>query len=119
MTGEEAKKVLGRAAALDASMDPYLRQAMNMGAEALDAIEKLQYSEDVYKKQAEMLKSMITYYRKDEKPIRRNGVWLCPACGKKLQENQSYCHLCGKKIGWEGTPRWKSKDRYKRGGKRR
>ena len=36
----------------------------------------------------------------ESKPIYKSGVWVCPDCGKKIPYNHSFCHWCGKKIGW-------------------
>lgn len=36
----------------------------------------------------------------EAKPIHKSGVWVCPACGKKIPYHHSYCHWCGKKVGW-------------------
>ena len=43
---------------------------------------------------------MSKHYETVAKPIQKSGVWVCPACGKKIPYNHSYCHWCGKKVGW-------------------
>lgn len=40
-------------------------------------------------------------YTIEHKPEWRNGVWCCPACGKRIQYHHSYCHKCGKRVGWD------------------
>ncbi len=45
---------------------------------------------------------MLTKYCYGKKPIMENGVWLCPDCGRCIQFKHSYCHWCGRKMGWEG-----------------
>ena len=115
MTTEMAKEII--LDELKGDVPTPLRNAMNMAVHALDSWDINQDIEYDYKKQADMLKSMIAYYRKDEKPIRRDGMWLCPACGKKITEWHSYCHLCGKKVGWGSV--LKRKPIHKSGGKKR
>lgn len=61
--------------------------------EAMDII-------DDYEKVATNEARMSQHYESAEKPIRKSGVWVCPACGKKIPHHHSYCHWCGKKIGW-------------------
>ena len=45
---------------------------------------------------------MIQHYETMAKPVHRSGVWCCPSCGKRIQYNHSFCHYCGKRIGWVG-----------------
>lgn len=52
-------------------------------------------------KQKAELERMIRHYETKSAPVRQNGVWCCPSCGKRVQSNHSHCHRCGKKIGWE------------------
>ena len=33
-------------------------------------------------------------------PTRKDGVWHCPECNRRVQINTSYCHRCGKKLRW-------------------
>ena len=34
------------------------------------------------------------------KPFLKDGVWHCPACNGRCKPNHSFCHRCGKKLGW-------------------
>lgn len=50
---------------------------------------------------AQEYSGLMTKYCCEAKPIKQNGVWVCPDCGRKTSYNHSYCHWCGKKIGWK------------------
>lgn len=30
----------------------------------------------------------------------KDGVWHCPDCNGRCRLNNSFCHRCGKKLGW-------------------
>jgi len=32
--------------------------------------------------------------------ILKDGVWHCPDCRHRVAPNHSFCHRCGKKLGW-------------------
>ena len=34
------------------------------------------------------------------KPLLKDGVWHCPDCNGRCRPNNSFCHRCGKKLGW-------------------
>lgn len=34
------------------------------------------------------------------KPLLKGGVWHCPDCSRRVSPNHSFCHRCGKKLGW-------------------
>jgi len=34
------------------------------------------------------------------KPLLKDGVWHCPDCNGRCHPNHSFCHRCGKKLGW-------------------
>ena len=34
------------------------------------------------------------------KPFLKDGVWHCPDCNGRCRPNNSFCHRCGKKLGW-------------------
>lgn len=53
-----------------------------------------------YEKAAVNEAMMSRHYEKADKPIYKCGVWVCPACVKKIPYHHSYCHWCGKKVGW-------------------
>lgn len=54
-----------------------------------------------YEKVAPEVGRMSQHYEKADKPIHKSGVWVCPACGKKIPYHHSHCHWCGKKVGWK------------------
>lgn len=54
-----------------------------------------------YEKVAVDAARMSQHYETVAKPIMKSGVWVCPACGKKIPYHHSFCHWCGKKIGWK------------------
>ena len=54
-----------------------------------------------YEKVAPEAARMSQHYETVAKPIHKSGVWVCPACGKKIPTNHSHCHWCGKKVGWK------------------
>lgn len=67
-------------------------------------IDTLQEAMDIvsdYEKVAVNEARMSQHYEMTAKPIHKNGIWTCPACGKKIPYHHSYCHWCGKKIGWK------------------
>ena len=35
------------------------------------------------------------------KPFLKDGVWHCPDCNGRCKTNHSFCHRCGKKLGWK------------------
>ncbi len=35
------------------------------------------------------------------KPRLKDGVWHCPDCNGRCRPNHSFCHRCGKKLGWK------------------
>ena len=34
------------------------------------------------------------------KPFLKDGVWHCPDCNGRCRPNNSFCHRCGRKLGW-------------------
>lgn len=34
------------------------------------------------------------------KPVKRDNVWHCPECNHRVAPRHSFCHWCGKKLGW-------------------
>jgi len=34
------------------------------------------------------------------KTFLKDGVWHCPDCNRRVAPNHSFCHRCGKKLGW-------------------
>ena len=53
-----------------------------------------------YKDLSQQHSDMIAKFCYEDKPIRRSGVWCCPACGKRVNYHHTHCHWCGKKMGW-------------------
>lgn len=41
-------------------------------------------------------------YEQPQEPMTAVGVYLCPACRKRIYENHSHCHWCGQRLGWPG-----------------
>lgn len=35
-----------------------------------------------------------------DKPFLKDGVRHCPDCNRRVSPNHSFCHRCGKKLGW-------------------
>lgn len=66
-----------------------------------NAAEELESTLQDYHDLAQQYSDMLTKFGYADKPIRKSGAWVCPACGKRIQYNHSHCHWCGKKIGWE------------------
>lgn len=57
-----------------------------------------------YELQAEHIRKESEHFRTEGKPGFRNGVWLCPVCGKRVWENNTHCRWCGKMLGWKSCP---------------
>ena len=66
-----------------------------------NAAEELESTLQDYHDLAQQYSDMLTKFGYADKPIRKNGVWVCPDCKKRIQSNHSHCHWCGKKIGWD------------------
>lgn len=65
-----------------------------------NAEEELESTLQDYHDLAQQYSDLVTRFCYEEKPVHRNGVWMCPACGRRTQHNHSHCHWCGKKLGW-------------------
>ena len=76
-----------------------------------NAAEELESTLQDYHDLATQYSVMMTTFCYEDRPIKRNNVWLCPKCGKRVQYNHTHCHWCGKKMGWDGN--------QQKGGKRR
>ncbi len=57
-----------------------------------------------YELQAGQIKKDAGHFHTDARPRFINGVWLCPACSRRVGRNNTYCHWCGKKLGWGISP---------------
>ena len=78
-----------------------LKYGVTKESKQANAAEELESALQDYHSLAQQLGSMVAKYTIEQKPIRRNGIWCCPECGKKIQYHHSHCHLCGKKVGWD------------------
>ncbi len=58
-----------------------------------------------YQSLAKQNAGMIERYCQSDKPESRSGVWCCPACGRRVAINNTHCHWCGKKMGWDRLQR--------------
>jgi len=55
---------------------------------------------DDYPRQARVISTLVTKYESADPPIMANGIYLCPACRRKITEKHDHCHRCGKKVSW-------------------
>ena len=62
-------------------------------ADALDILHDYQLQSKQY---AALQKKHLTA----GKPFLKDGVWHCPDCNGRCRPNNSFCHRCGKKLGW-------------------
>lgn len=53
-----------------------------------------------YQLQAKQYKALHSKHEVAGKPFLKDGVWHCPSCNRRTTPNHSYCHCCGKKLGW-------------------
>ena len=53
-----------------------------------------------YRLQAKQYKALHCKHEVAGKPFLKDGVWHCPSCNRRTTPNHSYCHCCGKKLGW-------------------
>lgn len=53
-----------------------------------------------YRLQTKQCRALHSKHEVAGKPIWRDGVWHCPSCNRRTTPNHSYCHCCGKKLGW-------------------
>lgn len=53
-----------------------------------------------YRLQAKQYKALHSKHEIAGKPFLKDGVWHCPSCNHRTTHNHSYCHCCGKKLGW-------------------
>lgn len=79
-----------------------------------NAAEELESTLQDYHDLAAQYSDMMTAFCYEDRPVRRNNVWLCPKCGKRVQYNHTHCHWCGKKMGWDGSQRKGGKGRCRR-----
>ena len=53
-----------------------------------------------YRLQAKENASLQSKHAVAGKPFLKDGVWHCPDCNRRVAPNHSFCHRCGKKLGW-------------------
>lgn len=61
--------------------------------EALDIIHD-------YRAQAKQNGNLCKKHLIAGKPFLKDSVWHCPGCNRRVNPGHSYCHRCGKKLGW-------------------
>lgn len=80
-------------------------------------MEALQDAIDIiydYEKATEQAKELMQKYEVAELVIRHEmGIYVCPLCGKRTEENHSHCHWCGKKLQWDKFSRTGKKEHEK------
>ena len=57
---------------------------------------------DDYQRSAEQYRTLREKYEVPAAPIRKNSLYLCPACNHRVHEHHTHCHWCGKKLRDEG-----------------
>lgn len=73
-----------------------LAALQNEGIDDADGVQDLIYD---YNKLADQYKALHARFEVASNPLRRDGVWHCPACNHRIAPRHSFCHWCGKKIG--------------------
>lgn len=53
-----------------------------------------------YRLQAKQCAALQKKHLTAGKPFLKDGVWHCPDCNGRCRPNNSFCHRCGKKLGW-------------------
>lgn len=53
-----------------------------------------------YRLQAKQFAALRSKHAVAGKPSLKDGVWHCPDCNRRVAPNHSFCHRCGKKLGW-------------------
>lgn len=69
------------------------KEGAKTSGEALDVLHD-------YHLQAKQYKALHSKYEVAGKPFLKDGVWHCPSCNRRTTPNHSYCHCCGKRLGW-------------------
>lgn len=66
--------------------------------DTVDALHDLLYD---YRAQAVQIREMHSRYEVAGRPIRKDGICLCPRCHRRVAPNHGFCHVCGKRLeGW-------------------
>ena len=78
-------------------LDGAYKEVLEANAEALE--EALDILQD-YEKQARQASKDMKHFYTADKALKENGLRLCPKCKRQVRYNHTYCHWCGKKLGW-------------------
>ena len=54
-----------------------------------------------YRLQAKQIATLSKKYLVAGRPILKDSVWHCPSCNRRVSTGHSFCHRCGKKLGWK------------------
>lgn len=54
-----------------------------------------------YRLQGKQYKALHSKHEIVGKPFLKDGVWHCPDCNRRVAPNHSFCHRCGRKLGWK------------------
>ena len=54
-----------------------------------------------YRLQGKQYKALHSKHKIAGKPFLKDGVWHCPDCNRRVAPNHSFCHRCGRKLGWK------------------
>lgn len=65
-----------------------------------NAAEELESALQDYHDLAKQYSDMLSRFGYEDKPVKKNGVWLCPSCHRRVTMHHIHCHWCGKKMGW-------------------
>lgn len=98
MRADEAAEILKDT--MEGQQDRKVASALDMAVQALtewDRCLDIRYDYDALAKQ---YRGMIDKYETEAIPIREDGMFLCPACRRRVYETSSYCWHCGKRVGW-------------------
>ena len=80
-----------------------------------NAAEELENALQDYHGLARQYGQMLADFCHEDRPVRKDGIWLCPKCRRRIQHSHSHCHRCGKKIGWAAGRRGQEKPRKAHG----
>lgn len=65
-----------------------------------NAAEELESTLQDYHDLAKQYSDMLSKYCYEEKHVLKDGIWHCPKCHRRVRMHHTYCHWCGKKMGW-------------------
>lgn len=67
-----------------------------------------------YELQAGQIKKDAKHFHMGAGPGFKNGVWVCPACSRRVGRDDKYCRQCGKKLGRYPGPKRGGKGRHRK-----